>query len=592
MRVQSVLMLIAICQLTDALYANEWVVRVPGGLETAQQLANELRYDLIRQVLGFDDTYIFSQLGQPVIQKRNSANLTLRLSGDSRVEWAEQQTWKRRDKRDLLLNDEQISPSLGRRRADLAVPYFGSIGFFNDELWDQQWYLQDTRTRPDLPRLDLKVIPVYEKGITGRDVRVTVLDDGLEFRHRDILPNYDPEISYDLNDGDSDPSPRYSSKEPNSHGTRCAGEIAMVANNWKCGVGVAYNAKIGGIRMLDGEAGSSMDRIEGEALNFALDKVDIYSASWGPTDDGCTVEGPGRLAREALERGVSEGRGGKGAIYVWASGNGGSKGDDCNCDGYTSSVFTLSVGSASERGQFPWYGERCASTLVSTYSSGAYSDQMIATTDLFNSCTVKHTGTSAAAPLAAGIIALALEVNPELTWRDVQHLVVWTADVAPLADNKGWQKNAAGLHVNRRFGFGLMNALAITQAAANWSTVPPWKHCTIQLKGNSTTETQTEGSARLVFSTADCEEHVNFLEHVELKATIEHAIRGQLEIFLTSPAGTRVQLLSRRPEDTSGQGFKDWSFMSVHTWGENPAGEWTVHIVDTVSKHRAQQVAN
>lgn len=72
-----------------------------------------------------------------------------------------------------------------------------------------------------------------------------------------------------------------------------------------------------------------------------------------------------------------QGRGGKGSVFVWAAGNGGSMGDDCNCDGYTSSVFTLSVGSASEHGQFPWYGERCASTLASTYSSGAYSDQMI-----------------------------------------------------------------------------------------------------------------------------------------------------------------------------------------------------------------------
>jgi len=62
-----------------------------------------------------------------------------------------------------------------------------------------------------------------------------------------------------------------------------------------------------GIRMLDGEGESAiMDRIEGEALNFALDKVDIYSASWGPTDDGCTVEGPGRLAKEALEKGVAQ----------------------------------------------------------------------------------------------------------------------------------------------------------------------------------------------------------------------------------------------------------------------------------------------
>ena len=74
---------------------------------------------------------------------------------------------------------------------------------------------------------------------------------------------------------------------------------------------------------------------------------------------------------------LTQGRGGKGSIFVWASGNGGSKGDNCNCDGYIGSVYTLSIGSASQRGQFPWYGERCAATMAATYSSGAYLDQMI-----------------------------------------------------------------------------------------------------------------------------------------------------------------------------------------------------------------------
>lgn len=48
------------------------------------------------------------------------------------------------------------------------------------------------------------------------------------------------------------------------------------------------------------------DRVEGTALGYAFDKVDIYSASWGPNDDGKTVEGPGRLAQEAIERGISQ----------------------------------------------------------------------------------------------------------------------------------------------------------------------------------------------------------------------------------------------------------------------------------------------
>ena len=66
------------------------------------------------------------------------------------------------------------------------------------------------------------------------------------------------------------------------------------------------------------------------------------------------MEGPGVLASAALTKGVTEGRGGRGVIYVWASGNGGSKGDDCNCDGYTASRYTLSVSSASQQGAATW----------------------------------------------------------------------------------------------------------------------------------------------------------------------------------------------------------------------------------------------
>lgn len=106
-----------------------------------------------------------------------------------------------------------------------------------------------------------------------------------------------------MNDDDADPTPRYGRGFFNSHGTRCAGEIAMEANNAKCGVGVAFNVSIGGVRMLDGPVS---DRVEASSLIYALDLVDIYSASWGPSDDGKTVEGPGKLVRQALYRGVKE----------------------------------------------------------------------------------------------------------------------------------------------------------------------------------------------------------------------------------------------------------------------------------------------
>ena len=87
------------------------------------------------------------------------------------------------------------------------------------------------------------------------------------------------------------------------HGTRCAGEVAAQANNTQCGVGVAYNSRIGGVRMLDGRV---TDRVEAESLSLNPQYIDIYSASWGPSDDGMTVEGPGTLASAAFLNGITK----------------------------------------------------------------------------------------------------------------------------------------------------------------------------------------------------------------------------------------------------------------------------------------------
>ena len=47
--------------------------------------------------------------------------------------------------------------------------------------------------------------------------------------------------------------PRYDAADSNRHGTRCAGEVAAVPDNNICSIGIAYNSRVGGVRMLDGE---------------------------------------------------------------------------------------------------------------------------------------------------------------------------------------------------------------------------------------------------------------------------------------------------------------------------------------------------
>ncbi|XP_023335904.1 furin-like protease 2 [Eurytemora carolleeae] len=428
----------------------------------------------------------------------------------------------------------------------------------------------------------MNVKPAWDLGFTGKGVVVTILDDGIQHNHPDLAQNYDPLASKDINDNDDDPMPQ--DNGDNKHGTRCAGEVAAVAYNDYCGVGIAYNASIGGVRMLDGMVN---DAVEARSLSLNPSHIDIYSASWGPEDDGKTVDGPGPLAKQAFINGINKGRGGKGSLFVWASGNGGHHIDNCNCDGYTNSVFTLSISSATQGGLKPWYLEECSSTLATTYSSGTPGqDASITTVDQDarlrrdHLCTSAHTGTSASAPLAAAVCALALEANPELNWRDVQHIAIYTANPEPLRHEPGWEVNSVGR--KSLFGYGLMDAEQMVRLAVVWREVPPQHICETRVETPNQVLPKSKGMKLNVSMITDgCDNmlsKVRYLEHVQCRISLKYFPRGHLKISLRSPRGTVSHLLLPRPRDTMASGFEDWPFLSVHFWGEDPTGEWTLEI--------------
>lgn len=633
-------------------YAEKWTIGVPGGSDKANQVAVEHGYVNLGLVRGFDDVYLFEkQVDGPDTTSFDDADPTsdARLHRTKRaleahpcVSWVDPQLPQTRVKRDafnkqvssrsvhrplLSLNSAIISGSTGRNlKGNLDRGSYSNFGQskeelnkFNDELWSHQWYLQDNSNVAQVANnIELRVEEVWKMGYTGEGIVVTILDDGLEWNHTDILPNYDARASFDMNHNRSDPFPSYDIYNSNSHGTRCAGEVAMVANNRKCGVGVAPRAKIGGIKCLDGIV---EDSIEAMSLLHNIDYIDIYSGSWGPQDDGKTVDGPKRTAKMALERGAKYGRQGKGALYIWASGNGGTHGDNCNCDGYISSIYTISIGGVTQQGQLPFYGERCASTMAVACSSGAHTDRKIVTTDLHNKCTVDYSGTSAAAPLAAGVYALLLEANNNLTWRDVQHLTAWTSDPVPIKDNPGWKRNGAGLVFNSRFGFGLLNAKALVDAAIKWQNVPRKSICIVSHATRLPVFLQSRNMAQVIFTSDGCQreyenqqKHAQFqpvssarsggvhgghrptpvmhLEHVEVIVDIEYTSRGSLDIFLISPSGTISTLLTRRPLDVSRDGFNKWPLMSLHFWGETSAGKWTLIVRDKDSRNNRGLLRN
>uniref|UniRef100_A0A9J7YNS4 Proprotein convertase subtilisin/kexin type 7 n=1 Tax=Cyprinus carpio carpio TaxID=630221 RepID=A0A9J7YNS4_CYPCA len=433
---------------------------------------------------------------------------------------------------------------------------------FNDPKYPSQWHLHNDVKRG----MDINVTGVWERNITGAGVTVVVVDDGVQHTLEDIQPNYSPEGSYDLNSNDPDPMPHPDGHSDNHHGTRCAGEIAAVSNNSFCAVGVAYGARVAGIRVLDGPLTDSMEAV---AFNKHYQVNDIYSCSWGPDDDGRTVDGPHPLGKAALQHGVIAGRRGFGSIFVVASGNGGQYEDDCNYDGYANSIYTVTVGAVDENGRRPFYAEECASMLAVTFSSGSRQLRSIVTADWSlqsgTGCTDGHTGTSAAAPLAAGMVALMLQVRPCLINDYYLHF------------------NGAGFHHSHKYGFGLLNAWRLVNAAKVWESVPflvSYQSPVLKANEDIPEYPKTLTHTWNVSVSELRQSGMQTLEHVSVTVMMVHPRRGSVEIRLICPSGMSSLIGARRPLDVDTTGFMDWTFSTVRCWGERAEGQYSLQITD------------
>ena len=330
-------------------------------------------------------------------------------------------------------------------------------------------------------------------------------------------------------------------------------------------------------------------------MTHAYQDIQIYSSSWGPNDDGMTIQGPGYYGSMALKEGVMNGRGGRGSIYVFAGGNGGNRDDICTYDGYSNSIYTITIGAVTPMGQWPYYSEFCASQLVSAYSGDGYTN--IPTTDIQlmcaspPCCTNKHFGTSAATPFVSALIALMLEMRPDLNWRDVQNVLI-RSTVKNDPDDTEWVKNGAGYWVSHRFGYGVLHSQKLFEAASSWELIPSASHVfksspsgfqgaslpvgqVFQIQIPITESDLTSQSSIAGYS------NILSIEHVELYVDIRHPARGSLRIELVSPSNTTSLLARPRNKDLSTEGIRKWTFMTARHWGERPQGNWILRIHDS-----------
>eukprot|EP01091_Cochliopodium_minus_P005029 TRINITY_DN1497_c0_g1_i1.p1 TRINITY_DN1497_c0_g1~~TRINITY_DN1497_c0_g1_i1.p1 ORF type:complete len:564 (+),score=149.84 TRINITY_DN1497_c0_g1_i1:1-1692(+) len=509
---------------------DEWVVQIHDGVDS-DRLAQEHGYKNMGRVGTLKDFFLFKKL-------KTKDNLPSLKASDS-IKFQERQVLRKRFKREKIV--------------------------IRDPLFKDQWHLVNTG-------VSLNIIPAWSQDVFGRNVTIAIVDDGVEADNHDISVNYNAEASYDFNDDDDDPTPTAF----DSHGTSAAGCAAAPMNSY-CGVGVAPKAKVSGLRLI---GGPTTDAMEAEALSYKTQLNHIFSCSWGPRDDGQRFEGPGGALTAAMEQSIREGRGGLGTIYVWASGNGRRQGDNCNYDGYANNKYTIPIGSVSDDGKYSFYSEPCAAIFGVTPSSG--SSKSITTSDLNGSrgesrtdCTSKFGGTSASSPMGAGMIALMLEVNPTLTWRDVQHIIANSSKVVD-KNNLDWFTNGGGYRHNHNYGFGLLSPIDAITVARQWKNVPAYK----SYKTTKTINKTIPQGNILIIPFENVHTSFSFVEHIEIKLNIEHPESGELSISLSSGFGT-MSMLALPHTNTNPFPPNGWTFGSVRHWGENPNQRWDIIVSDT-----------
>ncbi|KAJ3257926.1 pheromone processing endoprotease [Boothiomyces macroporosus] len=229
----------------------------------------------------------------------------------------------------------------------------------------------------------------------------------------------------------------------------------------------------------------------------------------------------------------------------------------------------------------PVYSEECPAIIMSMYSS-ALGMEGIYTTDWKNGCTDRHGGTSAAAPLAAGVFALVLEARPDLSWRDAQRLAIENAILVNPSDSD-WQTNPAGRPYNHKYGYGTFDTFKIVNAAKTFEKVNPqiqYAHNSEDFKDEIPQD--QNGLVKTFNITRNEIEGFKRLEHVTVTVDIEHQRRGDVGIYLTSPKGFTSRLIEGRRNDEAHTGFPGWTMMSVAHWDDDPVGVWTMRVTDKV----------
>ncbi len=456
----------------------------------------------------------------------------------------------------------------------------------SDQYFGQQWHLTT--------QYGINVQSVWNE-YNGRNVRVGIVDDGVQYTHKDLNNNYRTDLDYDARDKDAD---AFSSTRDDKHGTTVAGVIAAEMNNDGNygGVGVAWDADIAGFRMGFGKNGSNAQILD----NMSRQKtMDISNNSWGfggffgDNFNSASFSAIGNAIQDA----AATGRGGLGTVFVFAAGNGRASGQDVNYHDFQNSPYTIAVAATDINGNITSFSTPGAAVLIAAPGLNIFTTDRTGRDGYVSGDFVSISGTSFSAPIISGVVALMLEANPLLGYRDVQEILAYSATKPPglmASDliNNATNWNGGGLSYNHDYGFGLVDAHAAVRLAETWTQQGTFANQRTYTESAAPRLAIPDGSAAGVSSTINVsatELPANIsIDRVEVGLNISHTWIGDLIVTLTGPGGTMSTLINR-PGVSSSSAFGTsqdnivFTTDSVHFWGETAQGNWTLTVKDVAS---------
>jgi len=494
----------------------------------------------------------------------------------------------------------------------------------NDPLFSNQWHIRGRGQNGAKKASDARITPVWEQRdssgnlVRGSGVVIGIVDSGTQWTHPDLTNNYVASLSYDFASEDTDPSPGSAGTADDSHGTGVAGVAAAQGFNGIGVCGAAPNAKIAAIRIgLGGLSDVSIpftDKIKARSFDWASSSIRILNNSWGrgaPAPDTILLASdPPIYFLPAMQAAANSGR-----FLIFAAGNELQSFGNTNFHYEQNSIYTIPVAAVNDFAYQCDYSTPGASIVISAPSGfdqnqlSSSRPQGTSTTDMagvFGANTgvplpkeingkpyqplpdyedLDYTnifnGTSSAAPVVSGVTALVLQANPSLNWRDVKEIYIRSATRNDSGDSD-WARNGAGFWFNHKYGAGLINASEAVRLAKNWSNLGSMTSVSIPLSSiPADIRDNNAGGLVKYFDTRSLSGLR--VEHATVTTDISHPSRGELQIQLTSPAGTTSRLAERHTSFAADPAdYPNWTFSTVHNWGEDSRGLWKLKIADRV----------